>query len=87
MKPVIVLLFAGLLSLNAYGQNIESPGKKLSLTFALTPDGEPTYQLSFKGKPVIQKTKLGLELKDQPAFASGFTVVKSSDEWTRPTAS
>src|SRR5215211_4595510 len=77
MKRIAFLLFFWLISINAYAQNIESPDKKLSLSFGLTADGEPTYRLSFKGRPVVEKSKLGLQLKDQPAFASGFTLVKS----------
>lgn len=72
----MILLFICLVSINAYAQNIESPDRKLSLSFALTGAGEPTYQLAFNGKPVIQKSKLGIQLKDQPALASGFTLVK-----------
>lgn len=72
----MILLFICLVSINAYAQNIESPDRKLSLSFALTGAGEPTYQLSFNGKPVVQKSKLGIQLKDQPALASGFTLVK-----------
>jgi glucan 1,4-alpha-glucosidase len=76
MKRLMILLFIWLVSINAYAQNIESPDRKLSLSFALTGAGEPTYQLSFNGKPVVQKSKLGIQLKDQPALASGFTLVK-----------
>src|SRR5829696_8099182 len=47
MKRATFLLFICLVSTNAYAQNIESPDRKLSLSFGLTGDGEPTYQLSF----------------------------------------
>jgi glucan 1,4-alpha-glucosidase len=80
MKRVTVLLFICLFiclaSINAHAQNIESPDRKLALSFALTGDGEPTYQLSFNGRPVVQKSKLGIQLKDQPALTSGFTAIK-----------
>src|SRR5829696_7075739 len=85
MKRTAILLFFCLISINAYAQNIESPDRKLSLSFGLTGDGEPTYQLSFKGKPIVQKSKLGLQLKDQPAFVSGFTLVKSDTSNTDQT--
>src|SRR5215210_2510899 len=78
MKRAIFLLFICLVSTNAYAQNIESPDRKLSLSFGLTGDGEPTYQLAFKGKPVVQKSKLVIQLKDQPGFASGFTLVNNA---------
>ena len=68
-------------------QTIVSPSKNLSLSFALTADGEPTYQLKFGQKFIINTSKLGLELKDQTHFLKGFTVSKvdttSFDEtWT-----
>lgn len=64
-------------SVNSSAQNMQSPNGKLSLSFALTTDGQPTYQLSFNGKPVIQQSRLGVELKDAPTFTNGFTIVKS----------
>jgi glucan 1,4-alpha-glucosidase len=77
MKRIAFLLFFSLVSINVYAQNIESPDKRLSLSFGLTGAGEPTYQLSFRGKPIVYKSKLGLQLKDQPAFVNGFSLVKS----------
>lgn len=75
-RATLLLLFAWLACISAHAQNIESPDKRLSLSFSMTEAGEPAYQLSFKGKPVIRKSKLGFQLKDQPALASGFTVKK-----------
>ncbi|MGH9961450.1 MAG: glycoside hydrolase family 97 N-terminal domain-containing protein, partial [Pyrinomonadaceae bacterium] len=50
-----------------------------------TADGEPTHQLSFRGRPVLQQSKLGIELKDQPAFTKGFTIVKADTSQTDQT--
>ncbi|HYP28581.1 MAG TPA: glycoside hydrolase family 97 protein [Blastocatellia bacterium] len=77
MKLIICSLFISLFGINASAQNIESPDRNLSLSFSLTPEGEPTYQLSYKGKPVIQRSKLGLLLKDLPPFSGGFAVAKA----------
>ena len=69
-------------------QTIVSPNKNLSLSFSLTADGEPTYQLKFDQKSIINSSKLGLELKDQQSFMKGFTVSKvdttSFDETWKP---
>ena len=73
----VLLLLLCLFGLGAAAQTIESPGGRLSLTFELTGDGQPTYQLSFKGRAVIKKSGMGLELKDQPALVKGFTVAKT----------
>jgi hypothetical protein len=85
LRPAILILFVWLSSLNAVAQSIQSPDGKLSLVFGLTADGEPTHQLSYGGRPVLQKSKLGIELKDQPAFTKGFTIVKADTSQTDET--
>ena len=57
-------------------QTLHSPNGKLTLRFALTPAGEPTYQLRYGTKPVVQPSRLGILLKDQPGFDQGFTVAR-----------
>jgi hypothetical protein len=77
-----------LLTIPAPSQNISSPGGTLTLTFALTPEGTPTYALSSASKPVVRTSKLGIELKDQPSFLTGFAIAKvetsSTDETWNP---
>jgi hypothetical protein len=77
MRKGLLLLFVLLLSANAFAQNLQSPDGKLSLTFALNGEGEPTYDLSFGGKPVVKKSRLGIELKELPSFTKDFTIVKA----------
>jgi hypothetical protein len=55
------------------GQSITSPDKNLSLKFELK-NGIPFYELTYKGKPVIKPSKLGIEIKNAPSFMDGFTV-------------
>ena len=85
MRIAVIILFIWLFNLNAFAQNIQSPDGKLSLSFGLTGDGEPTYQLSFGERPVVQRSKLGIELKDQPALTKGFTIVKADTAQTDET--
>jgi len=66
-----VLLLAAAL---AGAQTVSSPDKNLSLTFGLSAKGEPTYQLTYKNKPVIKTSKLGLDLKKGTDLLEGFTV-------------
>ncbi|HEY5703992.1 MAG TPA: glycoside hydrolase family 97 protein [Terrimicrobiaceae bacterium] len=75
-KQVLILSFL-LFSFDASAQQIQSPDGRLSLSFALTENGAPAYELSFGGKSVIKNSKLGIELKDQPSFFDGFTIVKA----------
>ncbi len=77
MRKGLLILFVLLLSLNTFAQNVKSPDGKLSLSFGLSGDGEPTYTLSIDGKPVVQKSRLGIELKEQPGLTKGFTIVKA----------
>jgi hypothetical protein len=58
-------------------QTITSPDKNLTLSFALRENGIPAYQLTYKNKPVIKSSKLGIETKDVPSFMDSFTIAKS----------
>ena len=59
-------------------QSISSPDKNLVLQFNLVENGIPSYQLSYKSKPVIKPSTLGLELKDRPSFIDDFSIIDSS---------
>ncbi|HEX7174383.1 MAG TPA: glycoside hydrolase family 97 protein [Pyrinomonadaceae bacterium] len=86
MRKILLIVFLLLiLSLCASAQTVQSPNGKLSLVFSLTADGEPAYELSFAGKSVVRKSRLGMELKDQPALTKGFTVAKSDTAVTDET--
>jgi hypothetical protein len=69
------LLLAGLVfSWAARAEEIKSPNNNLTLTFNLQAGGMPTYSLTYKGRPVIKPSHLGLELKEGPALTNGFAV-------------
>ncbi len=72
--PALVL--GGLLfgPVAARAEEIKSPNNNLTLSFSLEAGGVPTYSLSYKGRPVIKPSHLGLELKGAPSLTSGFTV-------------
>jgi len=76
MRTALVLTLAILVPA-ASAQTIQSPGGKLTMTFSLSPKGEPTYELRLAKKRVILPSKLGLALKDQPNFLDGFKVVSA----------
>ena len=61
MLRQLLSLFA-LLPLAAMAQQAVSPNGNVKLDFALTAKGEPTYQMTYKGKEVVKTSKLGLEL-------------------------
>ncbi len=53
---------------------LTSPDNNLQMRFELGNNGRATYQLSYKGKPVIRPSLLGFELADKPALIDGFTI-------------
>lgn len=69
-------------------ENIGSPNGQLQLNFAVNLKGEPLYELTYKGKPVIKPSKLGLELKNDPGLMNGFEMTdvntSSFDETWEP---
>ena len=66
-----LIVFPGLWSLSA--QTVTSPNGNLSLNFKLE-NGRPFYSLSYKNKPVIKQSGLGLELKNAASFMDGFEI-------------
>ena len=61
----------------AMAESITSPNGQLQLNFSVNAQGEPVYELSYKGKAVIKPSKLGLELKDAPGLMNGFTLANT----------
>lgn len=68
MRKIQFICLLLLLSVAATAQTVLSPGGRVSLTFRLAAGGVPTYQVSYKERPVILQSRLGLELaKDKHA--------------------
>ena len=44
------------------------------MNFSVSPQGEPVYDLAYKGRTVLKPSKLGLELKDDPGLMDGFSI-------------
>ena len=66
MRKVFLLMF--LLPLMAVAQTVTSPNGNIIVTFSLTGNGRPTYEMTYKGKVVVKPSFLGLELaKDKHA--------------------
>ena len=62
------------ISSTAMAESITSPNGQLQLNFSVNDQGEPVYALFYKGKAVINPSKLGLELKNDPGLMNGFTL-------------
>ena len=66
IKSIAAML--ALLPAFASAQTVKSPDGNVSLTFSLTENGRPTYEMTYKGKKVVNPSHLGLELaKDKHA--------------------
>jgi len=72
MKKILsiaLLLFVFCIS----AQSIQSPSKQILLDFGLAENGRPTYSVTFKNKPVILQSALGIYLKDGSNLATNFS--------------
>jgi len=67
---------------------LTSPDGRVAVVFKLTESGGLSYQVSFRGKPIIMPSRLALEVEDGPALAEGFQIVdvvaSSHDETRKP---
>lgn len=77
MKKYFVSVVFVLFSITgSMAQEFQSPNGSFKMIFALEKDGSPTYQLFFKNKEIIKKSKLGLELqKDNTSLVNDFELV------------
>ncbi len=64
---LLVLLVSGV----AMAESITSPNGQLQLNFSVNAQGEPVYELSYKGKPVINPSQIRTRTEERPR----------SDEW------
>lgn len=91
MKRIGILFLALVLPLCMMAELVKqmsSPNGQVTLQVSLTAQGEPIYELSYKGKAVIKPSKLGLELKKGPSLMDGFEIARtdtaSFDETWQP---
>lgn len=87
MKKAFLSVACVLLALAVNAEELKSPNGNFKLNFELK-DGVPVYELDYKNKPVIKKSRLGLELNDDQPLMNGFVEegVKTStfDETWKP---
>ena len=69
---VLCLLLSFSMGATAMAESITSPDGQLKLDFSVNAQGEPVYELSYKGKGVIKPSKLGLELKNDPGLMNRY---------------
>ncbi|MDU1906245.1 MAG: glycoside hydrolase family 97 protein [Dysgonomonas sp.] len=88
MRKLLFLLLFVLIYSNINSQELKSPDGNIVLSFSLTDKGEPVYRFTYKGKPVIKDSKMGLAPKGLKALNTGLQVDnvqnKSIDEIWHP---
>ncbi|MBQ9645655.1 MAG: glycoside hydrolase family 97 N-terminal domain-containing protein, partial [Prevotella sp.] len=73
-------LFA--LTLGAAAGNVTSPNGHVELKFWLDDNGRPTYELNYKGQPVVLPSHLGLELAKDKHASRGMDETDLMDGFT-----
>ena len=82
MKKLNVLVMGLLLPMLAAAQTVKSPNGNVSVTFSLTEKGQPTYEMSYKGKTVCKPSHLGLELAKDKHASKGMEETNLMDGFT-----
>ena len=96
MKIMALGIAMLLCPLAAAAQTVSSPNGNVKVTFALTDNGVPTYEMSYKDKAVVKRSRLGLELakdkhaskgKNETDLMDGFKVTSTNsssfdETWT-----
>lgn len=71
----IILGFIVCFGINSWAQEIQSPSKKISVSFSLTSAGKPTYKVSYLNQKMVEESELGIALKDNTALDHGFSLI------------
>lgn len=73
----LFFVFLACLGFQVNAQQLRSPNGNFIMDFALTPKGEPSYELRYKGKSVINPSRLGLSLKTDMNTTATFSGLDS----------
>jgi Glycoside hydrolase 97. len=74
MRKIIFILLCLLIVNTSVAQNLNSPDGNLTLTFRLNDNGTPSYKLLFKGKTVIDESKMGFTFNSLAPFTDKLVV-------------
>ena len=74
MRNIIFILLCLLMVKTSVAQNLYSPDGNLTLTFLLNDIGTPSYKLLFKGKTVIDESKMGFTFNTLASFTEKFVI-------------
>lgn len=81
-KIASIISLALLMPLAALAQTVKSPDGNVTLTFSLTGNGVPTYEMTYKNKAVVKPSHLGLELAKDKHASKGLRETSLMDGFT-----
>lgn len=82
MKKLFFLLSCCLMAGTIHALKLQSPNGNLRMQFQILKNGIPVYSLSYKGKEVINPSKLGLVLQGGDDVGFGTEIIKSPNPKT-----
>ena len=78
MKKVIIALIGIIMAMTANAIEQKSPNGNIVLNVELNAKGTPEYHVTYKGRPVITPSTLGIELAEENSLMDQFHINKTS---------
>ena len=78
MKKVIIALIGIIMAMTANAIEQKSPNGNIVLNVELNAKGTPEYHVTYKGRPVITPSTLGIELAEENSLMDQFRINKTS---------
>lgn len=79
MKKIITSLICCTIQIGM-AQQVTSPSKNITLHFSINQQGQPIYQVFYKGKTIIKPSKMGISLKEGVDLTSNFSITKTEQK-------
>jgi len=90
MKPLrcLAALTIWMAAGTAWTAQLTSPDGRVAVVFDVTDRGGLRYEVRYRGKPIVVRSRLGFDVQDGPALVEGFKIVHlattSHDETWKP---
>jgi glucan 1,4-alpha-glucosidase len=86
MNKIITFSLCLAVFLPVFGQTLTAPNRELELSFQLSDEGTPQYELQYLNQKVVTKSALGLFFKDGSNLAQNFEILeykfsKTNETW------
>ena len=78
MKKILFAAMALMMAMTVHAIEQKSPNGNIVLNVELNAKGTPEYQVTYKGRPVIKPSTLGIELAEENSLMDQFRINKTS---------